>query len=145
VVQTDVQVPLSKTPLDDSMTADPVTIVLPREGYEKVARLVAAGVVSRLGFGYETVDDVQLAIELVLHAAAGAGQLLTLRFASDGRELTIEIGGVGELSLGQQLQPLDGARVELGASLARLVDAVELRADPEPALVLAKTLPSPAA
>ena len=99
------------------MTTDPVTIVLPKEGYEKVARLVAAGVVSRLGFGYETVDDVQLAIELVLHAAAGADQLLTLRFASDGRELTIEIEGVGELSLGQQLQPLDGARVELGASL----------------------------
>ena len=119
--------------------------MLPREGYEKVARLVAAGVVSRLGFGYETVDDVQLAIELVLHAAGGARQLVTLRFASDGGELTIEIGGVGELSLEQPLQPLDGAGVELGASLARLVDAVELRADPEPSVVLAKTLPSPAA
>ena len=52
------------------MTAEPITIVMPREGYEKVARLVAAGVVSRLGFGYETVDDVQLAVELVLHAAS---------------------------------------------------------------------------
>ena len=55
------------------MTADAVTIVLPREGYEKVVRLVAAGVVSRLGFGYETVDDVQLAIELVLRSVPGGG------------------------------------------------------------------------
>jgi hypothetical protein len=127
------------------MTADTITIVLPREGYEKVARLVAAGVVSRLGFGYETVDDVQLAIELVVHAATGEHEAMTLRLASEGGELTIEIGGVGELSLEQPLHPLDGAGVELGASLARLVDNVELRMDPEPSVVLTKTLPSLAA
>ena len=127
------------------MTAAPVTIVLPREGFEKTARLVAAGVVSRLGFGYESVDDVQLAIELVLHAIPGKSEAVTVRLASDGGELTIEIGGIGELSLEQPLQPLDGAGVRLGASLARLVDSVELRNDPEAAVVLAKTLPPPVA
>jgi hypothetical protein len=127
------------------MTAEPITIVMPREGYEKVARLVAAGVVSRLGFGYETVDDVQLAVELVLHAVTREDDAVMLRLASEGGELTIEIGGVGALSLEQPLHPLDGAGVELGASLARLVDHVELRRDPEPSVVLSKTLPSPAA
>ncbi len=126
------------------MTAAPVTIVLPREGYERVARLVAAGLVSRLGFGYETVDDVQLAIELVIHALAPENETVTLRLASDGGELAIEIAGVGELSLEQPLQPLDGAGVELGASLRRLVDAAELRTDPEAVVVLTKTLPPPA-
>ncbi len=126
------------------MTAAPVTIVLPREGYERVARLVAAGVVSRLGLGYETVDDVQLAIELVLHALSPENETITLRLASDNGELAIEIGGVGELSLEQPLQPLDGAGVELGASLRRLVDSVELRKSPEAVVVLTKTLPSSA-
>lgn len=124
------------------MSAQVVTIVLPREGYEKVARLVAAGVVSRLGFGYETVDDVQLAIELVLHAVTNDSEAVTLRLASDRGELTIEIGDVGELTLEQELHPLDGPGVELGASLSRLVDAVELKTDPEPSVVLAKKLPS---
>ncbi|HEX4521602.1 MAG TPA: hypothetical protein VH063_18655 [Gaiellaceae bacterium] len=133
---------LAEDPTAELMAADVVTIVLPREGYEKVARLVTAGVVSRLGFGYETVDDVQLAIELVLHAVTGENSTVTLRLSSDERELVVEIGGVGDLSLDQPLHPLDGAGVELGASLKRLVDTVELRKEPESAVVLAKTLPS---
>jgi hypothetical protein len=145
MVSTKDQASLAESPRADPLTADVVTIVLPREGYEKVARLVTAGVVSRFGFGYETVDDVQLAIELVLHAVTGENEAVTLRLSSDGRELSVEIGGVGDLSLAQALHPLDGAGVELGASLARLVDSVELRKEPEAVVVLAKTLPSPAA
>jgi hypothetical protein len=37
---------------------------------------------------------------------------------------------------------MDGAGVALGASLERLVDAVELRTDPEPTIILAKSLPT---
>jgi anti-sigma regulatory factor (Ser/Thr protein kinase) len=135
---------LSQTSRGEWMTVALVTLVLPREGYERVARLVAAGVASRLGFGYETVDDVQLAIELVLHAVTGENEAVTLRFCTDGTEFTIEIGGIDELSLEQPLNPLDGAGVGLGASLARLVDSVEARESPEASVVLAKTLPSPA-
>ncbi len=45
------------------------------------------------------------------------------------------------LTLEQPLQPLDGAGVALGASLERLVDAVELRSEPETTVVLVKSLP----
>jgi len=128
------------------VTADRLTVTVPVDGYEKVVRLVSAGLASRLGFGFETVDDLQLAIELVLRSIPGRGGAATVTMTSDGRELTIEIGPVGTLSLDQPLQPLDGAGVALGASLQRLVDTVELRnmelgEEPQPTIVLLKPLP----
>ena len=125
------------------VTADRVTITLPIDGYEKVVRLVSAGLGSRLGFGFETVDDLQLAIELVLRSIPRRHGSATVRMTSDGRSLTIEIAPVEGLTLDQSLQPLDGAGVALGESLSRLVDSVDLRADPS-TVVLLKSLPSSA-
>jgi hypothetical protein len=124
------------------VTADSVTITVPVDGYEKVVRLVSAGLASRLGFGFETVDDLQLAIELVLRSVPSRGGSATVRMASDGQSLSIAIASVGTLTLEQALQPMDGAGVALGASLERLVDAVELRAEPEPTIILVKSLPA---
>ena len=62
--------------------------------------------------------------------------------ASDGQSLSIAIASVGALTLDQALQPMDGAGVALGASLERLVDAVELRTEPEPTIILVKSLPT---
>jgi hypothetical protein len=123
------------------VTADSVTITLPVDGYEKVVRLVSAGLGSRLGFGFETVDDLQLAIELVLRSIPGRRGSATVKMTSDGRALTIEIAPAEGLSLAQSLQPLDGAGVALGESLRRLVDSVDLRRDPS-TVVLLKSLPS---
>ena len=122
------------------VTADSVTITLPVEGYEKVVRLVSAGLGSRLGFGFETVDDLQLAIELVLRSIPGRRGSATVKMTSDGRVLTIEIAPVDGLALDQSLHPLDGAGVALGESLGRLVDSVDLRPDPS-TVVLLKSLP----
>ena len=69
---------------------------------------------------------------------------VTLRLASDGGELAIEIAGVGELSLEQPLQRLDGAGVELGASPSPARGFSRAPDDPEAVVVLTKTLPSPA-
>jgi hypothetical protein len=123
------------------VTADAVTITVPVDGYEKVVRLVSAGLASRLGFGFETVDDLQLAIELVLRSVPARGGSATVHMASDGRALSIEIGPANGLALDQALHPLDGAGVGLGASLERLVDSVELRTDLESTVVLVKSLP----
>ena len=123
------------------MTADSVTITVPVDGYEKVVRLVSAGLASRLGFGFESVDDLQLAIELVLRSVPSRGGSATVRMTSDGRALSIAIAPVGSLTLEQTLQPLDGAGVGLGASLERLVDTVELRSGPESSVILVKSLP----
>jgi hypothetical protein len=126
----------------EEATADSVTITVPVDGYEKVVRLVSAGLASRLGFGFETVDDLQLAIELVLRSVPARKGSATVRMTSDSRSLSIEIWPAQGLRLEQSLQPLDGAGVALGESLTRLVDSVELRPDPEPAVVLVKSLPS---
>ncbi len=127
----------------DEMAGDALTITLPVEGYERVVRLVTGGLASRLGFGFETVDDLQLAIELVLRAVPDRQQAATVHMASDGRTLTIAIGPIGSLALDQPLGPLDGAGVELGGALSHLVDSVELRADTDVA-VLTTALPQPA-
>jgi hypothetical protein len=129
------------SPIRPDVTADSVTITVPVDGYEKIVRLVSAGLASRLGFGFESVDDLQLAIELVLRSVPSRGGSATVRMTSDGRELSIAIAPVGSLTLEQSLQPLDGAGVGLGASLQRLVDTVELRLEPERTVVLVKSLP----
>ncbi len=67
--------PANDPPPRPDVTADSVTITVPVDGYEKVVRLVSAGLASRLGFGFETVDDLQLAIELVLRSMPVARRL----------------------------------------------------------------------
>jgi hypothetical protein len=128
-------------PSRPDVTADSVTITVPVDGYEKVVRLVSAGLAARLGFGFESVDDLQLAIELVLRSVPARDGSATVRMTSDGRDLTLAIGPVGSLTLEQTLHPLDGAGVGLGASLKRLVDVVELRSEPESTVILVKSLP----
>ena len=123
------------------MSGDPVAITLPVEGYESVARLVTGGLASRLEFGFETVDDLQLAVELVLRSIPARAATATVSFHHDGRSLCVEIEPVAGLALEQPLRALDGGGIALGDSLERLVDTVELRSGPEPVLVLGKTLP----
>jgi hypothetical protein len=126
------------------MSGDPVVMTLPIDGYENVARLVTGGLASRLQFGFETVDDIQLAIELVLRSVPGRNGMVTVSLLDDGTNLVVEIGPVGALTLEQPLRALDGSGMELGASLERLVDSVELRAEPSPTVVLRRTLPGEA-
>jgi hypothetical protein len=125
------------------MSGEPVMITLPIEGYENVARLVTGGLASRLDFGFEAVDDLQLAIELVLRSLPARSGTITVSLLADGRSLSIEVGPIGGLSLEQPLRPLDGPGVALGASLTRLVDTVELAGGVESrTVVLGKTLPA---
>jgi hypothetical protein len=120
------------------MTGDGISVTLPVVGYENVARLVTGGLASRLDFGFEAVDDLQLAVELVLRALPRRDGSVTISLADDGRCLRLEISPAEGLSLDRSL---DGAGVRLGASLERLVDMVSLTDGPEPAIVLAKSMP----
>jgi hypothetical protein len=125
------------------MLGDPVTLTLPVEGYENVARLVSGGLASRLDFGFEAVDDLQLAIEFVLRSLPSRSGTVDVSLVNREGSLTVVIGPVGNLSLDQRLRPLDGAGVDLGRSLTRLVDSVEIAPGPDgPMAVLAKRLPA---
>ena len=118
------------------MSGDAVTITLPAAGYEHVARLVTGGLASRLDFGFEAVDDLQLAVELVLRSLPDRRGSVTLSLVEDGSSLYIEVAPAGGLTLDGSLASLDGAGVALGASLERLVDTVSLTAGDLPAVVL---------
>ncbi len=120
------------------MTGDGVSVTLPVVGYENVARLVTGGLASRLDFGFEAVDDLQLAVELVLRALPTRTGSVTLTLKDDGSRLCIEVEPTGGLSLERSL---DGAGVQLGPSLERLVDTVSLTPGDSPSIVLAKALP----
>ena len=125
------------------MSDDAVVVVLPIDGFMPVARLVTGGLASRLGFGFETIDDLQLAVELVLRSLPDRSGAVALSLRDDGRSLRLAVAPVGDLSLSDRLRPLDGVGVALGASLERLVDSVELTTTVEgAAVVLTKTLPA---
>ncbi len=123
------------------MSGDAVSITLPAAGFEHVARLVTGGLASRLDFGFEAVDDLQLAVELVLRSLPERGDSVTLSLTDDGSSLRIEIAPADGLSLDGSLESLDGSGVGLGASLERLVDTVSLTAGDTSTIVLARALP----
>ena len=60
-----------------------MSIVLPVDGYVHVARLVTAGFGSQLEFGFEAIDDLQLAIELALRSVPANDGRATIQLASD--------------------------------------------------------------
>ena len=65
------------------MDRNEIEIVLPHEGFTNVARLVTGGFLARRSYPYETIDDLQLAIELVLRSLPVRGEQVTIRLASD--------------------------------------------------------------
>ena len=118
-----------------------VSVTLPVERYLGVARLVTAGVAARLNLSYEAIDDLQLAVELVVAAAFEPASRATVSFASDGSELTILISPVDGRVLETTRAGFDTeAPVRLQSLLERLVDSVGTSAGPVPAIALRKAL-----
>jgi hypothetical protein len=120
---------------------DQVTLTLPVDGYAHVARLVIGGLASRLRFGFEAVDDLQLAVELVLLALPVRAGVVALALGDDGECLHLSIGPAEGLSLADRRWPVAAVGIELGQSLRRLVDSVELIQGEGAVLVLTKALP----
>jgi hypothetical protein len=125
-----------------AVSDDQVTLTLPVAGYTHVARLVTGGIASRLRFGFEAVDDLQLAVELILLSLPVRAGVVELALGDDGERLRVTIGPVGHLSLADRHWPVDGVGIELGQSLRRLVDSVELTSGEGAVLVLTKALPA---
>ena len=118
-------------------TPPSVTIGLPTGDYVGVARLVAAGVATRLALPYETVDDLQIAIETVLRSAFGPDDHATIGIVSDARSLAVSMGPVGPGALERRLHEHDEpGGIELGKLLAQLVDRVTVQREPSSSIVL---------
>jgi hypothetical protein len=99
---------------------DQITLTMPRERrFFGVARLVLAGLATRLDVTVESLDELELALDGLLERRDG-GQEVTVSLDIDHNELH---AAVGPFSGGELRAELEG---ELGESLSlrRLLDAV---------------------
>jgi hypothetical protein len=114
-----------------------VTIELPTYDYVGVARLVAAGVATRLDLPFDAVDDLQLALETVLRSAFASEDRAVIGIASNGLTLSVSVGPVAPSVLKQRLHDRDAlGDMDVGAMLGRLVDGVTVETEPLPSIVL---------
>ncbi|MGE5272525.1 MAG: hypothetical protein ACM3QU_01965 [Verrucomicrobiota bacterium] len=121
----------------ESPGTNAVSISLPVDGYVNVARLVTAGFGSQLEFGFEAIDDLQLAIELALRSVPARDGYATVALARDETGLTVTVSGSEGEPLDQRF-PDAGEGLDLLSCLGRLVDSVDVVAGAAPAVVLRK-------
>ena len=84
----------------------------------RVARLTAAGLANRLGFSYDEIEDVKIAVDelcFVLVGSKGRDGTLSLTYVLDGHELAID--GVGSF----EDPPADPTPSDLSAQILKAV------------------------
>jgi hypothetical protein len=89
--------------------------------FHGVVRLVVGGIAEQAGFGFEAMDDLQLAIERLL-ADAGEDERVKLSFELGDGIVRTRIGPLREGRIAAALQEPAGDRVTL--SLGRILGAV---------------------
>jgi hypothetical protein len=105
-----------------SEPAQKVTLTIPgKPRFVSIARLFVGGLAARLDLGYETMDDLQLALESVLRKA-DLGPEVTLEACVDGENVFMLVGPFGSdpLEVGAHADSL-----ELERLLAALVAGAE--------------------
>jgi hypothetical protein len=113
--------------LDVEQPVEPeiVSLTLPHEPqFLNVARIVVGGLAARLELSYESLDDLQLAVESLLAPEHyRVADEVTVEIAIAGRELRVL---VGPLDVDAVSRDLEGAAEELTLSvvLAAVVDSV---------------------
>jgi hypothetical protein len=108
---------------------DEIRLVVPASPeFLRMARVAAAGLASRLGFGYDQIEDLRLAVDELCFAIAGpVGRIGTveLRYLVSDRKLVIE----GQAHLSDD--KVRARRTQLSeVLLAALVDSYELADGP---------------
>lgn len=107
------------------VSADRISFEAPLEGaFRPVVRLIVGGIAERADFGFEAMDDLQLAIERLLVEAGSTGQVgLSFELREDG--IRSRIGPLHERGLAKALQGPEGppASLSLGRILSTVVDS----------------------
>lgn len=91
------------------------------EAFAGVVRLIVGGIAERADFGFEAMDDLQLAIERLL-AEAGSDGRVSMGFELAPGRIRARIGPLGELGLSGALQAADPRPGSL--TLGRVLDTV---------------------
>jgi hypothetical protein len=111
------------------MTGDRITLTIPREPpFHEVAHLVLGGVAARLGLTFESLDDLETALDAVLERAAEEGDV-TVQLRLDEGAITARVGPFSSDRLRVDLQPAAGEGVGLRRILDTVVDGFDLDGD----------------
>jgi hypothetical protein len=106
------------------VTRDTISLTIPKDdGFEHVAQLVLAGVAARLSLTYETLDDLEVALESLLERAGVRGTV-TVELRIEGEEVHAAIGPFTDGKLAE----LEGAAPD-ALGLQRVLDTVVDRFD----------------
>jgi hypothetical protein len=117
-----------------------VSLTIPAHGFVDVARRVLGGAAGATNLGFDAVDDVQLALELVLRSGVVMGDSATITIAPAPTGLTLTVREVDTKLAARRLCTTSASGLALGDALSRIVDDVSVTREPVPELVLHKTV-----
>ena len=101
------------------MKGDMIKLTIPREQpFNEVAHLVIGGVAARLNLTFESIDDLETALDAVLELAAQNGEVTVELLLDDGAIVT-RVGPFAPDALRAELD-----RDEDGVGLRRILDTV---------------------
>jgi hypothetical protein len=101
------------------MKGDMIKLTIPREQpFNEVAHLVIGGVAARLNLTFESIDDLETALDAVLEHAADDGEVTVELLLDDGAIVT-RVGPFAPDALRAELD-----RDEDGVGLRRILDTV---------------------
>ena len=96
-----------------------ITLTIPREQpFHEVAHLVLGGVAARLNLTFESIDDLETALDAVLERASENGEV-TVELRLDDRSIVTRVGPFAGDALRAELQRDDDS-----VSLRRILDTV---------------------
>ena len=101
------------------MTGDMITLTIPREEpFHEIAHLVLGGVAARLNLTFESIDDLETALEAVLERASEEGEV-TVELRLLEQSIVTRVGPFPPDALQAELDRDDGS-----VSLRRILDTV---------------------
>jgi hypothetical protein len=111
------------------MTGDEIVLRIPREeSFHEVAHLVLGGVAARLNLSFESLDDLETALDAVLERAADDGEV-TVKLRLSERAIHALVGPFSVTRLRAELERQPGDDVSLRRILDTVVDRYALDAD----------------
>ena len=116
-----------------SLASQTIELEAPLAGdFQPVIRLIIGGIAERVDFGFEEIDDLQLAVERLL-AEAGTEGTVRLAFEVGNGGIRARVGPLGETAIAEALQgpPPPPGELTLRRILQTVVDSfgVEEAAD----------------
>src|ERR671939_1596114 len=104
------------------MTGDEIVLTIPREeSFHEVVHLVLGGVAARLDLSFESLDDLETALDAVLERAAEDGEL-TVKLRLDDGAIHATVGPFAADRLRAELEREPGGSVNLRRILDTVLD-----------------------